>query len=810
MKDIRQRLQAAFEVEHREHLAAIRKLLPATTEPIALVREADLVEICRRAHSLKGAARAVDLRPIETLAHRLETLFIRLQKKETILDGTLLGVIHQTLDYIEDLAVAGGTTPLPPDLSALDLVLTAALPKPEGRVDEKNVATTGDARHATRPTDHAPSPETPRKSPHGSLIIGAPTPLPSPTDGHGPHREKNANDAEVSPAPSTTAPVTPPTASDPESAAPIPSLPVVMASEETVRIPAASLDQLLRTSGELTAELAQHSGLIGPQMRGLQSTLRDTLHDLEQFRRINRLALRQAAATPSLARIVPHLEATATQVGRLTHLSTEIGKASERGTWTLRQLAERLQADVQKARMVPAEHLFGGFRKMVRDLARDQGKRVDVQVQGLEVEADRLVLQMLKDPVMHVLRNAVSHGIEPPSERTEHGKSAEAHIRMDLVARGGRLVVTVSDDGRGINYQRIVEVAIARGLLSAATAPTASREFLHRLLLRPGFSTATTVDTLSGRGVGLSVLHEAVTRLGGGLELRTSPSGGTQVEVSAPLTVSFQHLLLVTCRGQVYGLPSYTVDHLYRLSPKEVVTVEGRPALAMTDQSVPLIALSRLLGGTEVVDVGHSGSLWVVLLRVGERRLAIVVDTLLQVRECLLNDPLKGSDRSVLGTFLLDTGTVAFALDPTVLAETLAEEGGTGLRLPATGPTAPAPRTILVVDDSVTTRTLEKGILETRGFRVRLAVDGQNALDELRRLPADLVISDVEMPRMNGLALLQTLKQDPSLRKIPVILVTSHDHPDEIQHGLDLGADAYIVKHRFDQDELLATIEQLL
>ena len=779
VKDIRQRLLAAFEVEHREHLAAIRKLLPAAAEPTALVKESDLVEICRRAHSLKGAARAVDLRPVETLAHQLETLFIRLQKKEAVLDTALLGVLHQALDYIEDLAAVGGTTTPPPDLSVLDLVLAPTAPKPERRTSEENVPKANEVPRAAHPSgrESVPEPKTPLKSPKEG-------PLP------------------VTESPSST------TVPNSESSDSVPSMAVV--SEETVRIPAASLDQLLRTSGELTTELAQHSGLIGPQIRGLQRTLRDLLHDLEQFRRINRVPLRQLAATPSLERIVSHLDATATQIGRLARQSTEIGKASERGTWTLRQLAERLQADVQKARMVPAEHLFGGFRKMVRDLARDQGKQVDVQVQGLEVEADRLVLQMLKDPVMHVLRNAVGHGIESPTERAECGKSVEAHVSIVLAARSGRLVVTISDDGRGINYPRIIEVAIARGLLNEATASTTPREFLHRLLLRPGFSTATAVDTLSGRGVGLSVLHEAVTRLGGGLELRPGPAGGTQVEVSAPLTVSFQHLLLVECHGQVYGLPSYTVDRLYRLPPKEVITVEGRPALAIENQSVPLVALGRLLGGTEVVDVGRTGSLLVVLLRVGERRLGIVVETLLQVRECLLNDPFKGSDRSVLGTFLLDTGAVAFALDPAVLAEALTADPGTGLRLPSTGSASPAPRTIMVVDDSVTTRTLEKGILETRGFRVRLAVDGQDALDELRRLPVDLVISDVEMPRMNGLSLLHTLKQDPSLRKIPVILVTSHDHPDEIQHGLDLGADAYIVKHRFDQDELLATIEQLL
>lgn len=738
MKDIRQRLLAAFAIEHREHLAAIRALLPSMGGSLT-IKESDLIEICRRAHSLKGAARAVDLRSVEALAHRLETLFIHLQKAASVLDANLLGVIHQALDHIEDLAAMGeGDSKPPPDLDLLDRVLgiESGIVKPVVKESFTSI-----------------------------------------------------------PAPSIEKTLPPPTA--------IPQGSV----EETVRIPAASLDQLLRTSGELSAELAQQSTIMGPRTRGFHCALRELSHEWEQFRRSNQTSLRQLAATRQFKRIVAQIDHIGMRLGELVHQNGEIGKSAEQSIWNSRQLTARLCSDVQKARMVPAEHVFGGFRKMVRDLARDQGKQVEVQVQGLEVEADRLVLQVLKDPVMHVLRNAVGHGVELPNERIACNKPIEAHVTMTLVARGGRLVVTVTDDGRGIDYPRIVEVAIERGLMSEEAALSASRDVLHRLLPRAGFSTTTTVDTVSGRGVGLSVLQEAITRLGGNFDLRPNPTGGTQVEISAPLTVAFQHLLLVGCGGHTYGLPSYMVDHLYRLTPQEIITAEGQLAMSVNGQPVHLVALERLLGVHREIDTTHP--LWIVLLHIGEQHLAIIVDTLYQVREYLLNDPLKGSDPVVLGTFLLDTGRVAFALDPTILLHSMMEDRDASSRI-TVRTTAPPSRTILVVDDSVTTRTLEKGILETRGFLVRLAVDGQDALDELRRTPVDLIISDVEMPRMNGLSLLQTLKQEPSLRKIPVILVTSHDRPEEVQHGLDLGADAYIVKQRFEQEELLSTIEQLL
>ncbi len=756
MRDIRQRLLAAFDIEYREHLAAIRQLLPGAADAVdAAVGEWRLVEVIRRAHSLKGAARAVDMRAVEMLAHRLESLLVMVQKGGAVLDGVSVLVILQTLDQIEDLVASAGdaaAAALVPDLGPLDRLLAGERPPPPKVEPELPKA-------AVQPAVQ------PAAEPGGSVEAGELAPL---------------------------------------------SHHSVLRGEEMMRVDAASLDRLLLSSGRLGAEISRHTGRSG-EVRQVHRDLTEALHDWERFRKVFGRQLRELAGTPAYGRIATQIEVMETRVSTVARALSRVAKSAERGSWTLLQLAEHLQHDVQRVRTVPAEHVFGGFRKMVRDIAREHDKQIAVQISGLEVEIDRLILQQLKDPVMHMLRNAVSHGIERPAERIAAGKPAEARISLDLSAAGGRLTVTVADDGRGLDYRRIAEVAVLSGLMTAPEAAAAAPEILSRLLLRPGFSTAEEVDTLSGRGVGLSVLHAAVSRLRGVIDIRPSAGAGTVVEVITPLTVSRQHLLLVTCCGQTYGVPSFTVERLHHVRAEHVTTAEGRPVIILDAKVVPLAQLHRVLGVGVAPEPAPGTAQPVMVLRLAGRRLALIVDALLQVRDCLISDPMKGADRSVMGTILLDGGEVAFVLDPAVLFDApafSALDGPAGASARNIPP--PAARTILVVDDSVTTRTLEKSILEAQGFRVRLAVDGVDALAELRQNPVDLVISDVEMPRMNGLVLLDTIKRDSALQKIPVILVTSHSNPEDVQRGLDLGADAYIIKQRFDQHDLLDAIEQLL
>jgi two-component system chemotaxis sensor kinase CheA len=484
----------------------------------------------------------------------------------------------------------------------------------------------------------------------------------------------------------------------------------------------------------------------------------------------------------------------------------------QRASWSLRRLGEQLQEDVRRARMVPAEGVFEGFRKMVRDLARDEGKEVEFEVGGLEAEADRMVLQALKDPVMHLLRNAVSHGIEPPGDRRAKGKPPAGRVALRVEARGNRLRIAVEDDGRGIDLKRVAGVAVQRGLLSESEAAAASPQELTRLIFQPGFSTARAVSELSGRGMGLSVAYEAVTRLQGEIALHPREGPGTAVVLSVSLTVSTHRLLLVACRGQTFGLPAHGVERLHRVQTQDVETVEGRPVVRLQGQPVPLASLAHLLDLGESEVSAEGGALPVVALRSGDGRLAVAVDALLSVQDSLIQDlgiPMAGGDR-LSGGVLLEDGSVCLALNPAGLVRAFQESGGAPA-LKTTGP-APEKRTpaILVVDDSITTRTLEKSILEAHGYRVQVAVDGAEALDRLRAGGVDLVVADIQMPRVDGFALLEEMKRDRRLSQIPVILVTSMERREDQERGLALGADAYIVKRKFDQRELLEAVEQMV
>ncbi|MGE5504267.1 MAG: response regulator [Actinomycetota bacterium] len=753
MTGIRERLLAAFQVEYREHLEAIRTLLDGLGHPHAGSGIAQLDEIFRRAHSLKGAARAVDLLPVEQLSHKLETLFAKLRGGQLKLDRDVLSVVGGAMDTIEDWVTAHGDSQPPPDVAptaaAIEALITGEPPPP------------------------APAP--------------APQPVPVAVP---------AAIAAAVPAPAPEEPPPPPRGAR---------------AEETVRVRAVHLDRLLRSSNELLTETMN------------QRTVTDELVEVDRrlaeldktWRRIRKTAgglardLDDAERAAGLDRQAETLEQMLRAVSRQVRSSRRL---QQRTGWTLRQLGNELQGQVRQVRMVPAESLFGGFRKMVRDLARDAGKEVEVHIAGLDVEADRMVLQGLKDPVMHLLRNALSHGVEPPGERVAAGKSPAARVGLRFEVAEGRLVVRIEDDGRGIAFDAIRAKAVERGLFTDTEAVGLERQTLLDLIFDAGFSTARAVDDLSGRGMGLSVVREAVTMMNGTVEVQPLAQGGTCFRLSVPLSVSTQRLFLVGSQGHVYALPTEGIDRLYRIAAESVGTVEGKSVVYLAGQQLPLLSLAHLLALGETAVRVSRNVVPLVVLKNGERRVAVAVDEFLSIREGLVKDIGVPAARGtmVAGGVLLEDGTVALVLNPFEIVETFRKSGS--IRVLTTVERAAEARVpvILVVDDSLTTRTLEKSILEAHGYQVRLAVDGIEALTRLRAEHVDLVISDVQMPRLDGFGLLQAIKGDPALKKLPVVLVTSLEAREDRERGLALGADAYVVKRKFDQKELLETIGQFV
>jgi two-component system chemotaxis sensor kinase CheA len=728
MSEIRSKLLAVFRTEHLEHLAGIRAALARPGEDASARGMLD--EAFRRAHSLKGAARAVELRDIETLAHRVETLFSRVREGKMELDEPLLDAIHGALDMTEDwMAALSENRPAPDIAPALAIIERA---------------------------------------------MGIETPA-SPT---------------------------PPAA---------PGVVPFFQSVETMRVSAQHLDRLLSSVGRLVVENQRQEGAahefwrVGNLVAELESEWARTRHFAGG-------SLRRLGETQEFARVSRSLSLLENKTHSLARQMRGLRMAQLQNAWTVRHIGEQLQQDVQRARMVPAGSVFEGFHKMVRDLARGEAKMVEFDAYGLEVEADRAVLQSLKDPVMHLLRNAVTHGIELPEERRQNGKSSEGRVSLRVSVRRNLLQLTVQDDGRGIDWKAVADVAARSRLVSASPAGPTARSELERCLFQPGFSTAQGVTELSGRGMGLSVVAEAVARLQGEVALSDVKGPGNGVTLSVPLLVSTHRLLLVLSRSRAFAIPVHGIERVARIKMSDVETIEGNPVARLQDQMIPLRSLAHVLAAGDPAVRSDSGFVSVVVVKSDRTRVAFAVDELLdQVDGLIKNLPsqLAGIPR-VAGCMLRGDGSIVLVLNPPELIDAVQRgRGSPSLTTVAEKPQARTP-SILVVDDSVTTRTLEKSILEAHGYHVDVVVDGVEAINFLRTRSADLIITDIQMPRMDGFALLEALKKDSRLTQVPVVLVTSLENPADKERGLALGADAYIVKRKFDQRDLLETIRQII
>ena len=752
MSDLRQELLAAFGIEHQEHLQAIRAALAAAAEG----RPVDLRDVFRRAHSLKGAARAVDLPAVEELAHRLETVFARIGERSLTLDAATSAVVQQGLDGIEGYVAGLADSPSPPvpvaALRALDRLLLGAEAGLGAAIAQPD-AGAGPATAAEAALVPAPAAEPVAEGPAGSASPGV----------------------------------------------------------EYLRVPAPQLEGMSGAVLALSDAVARQSAL-GEALREMEAALQALRQDWAVLAPAAGAAAQRRGFDQGLLRLSRHL--------------SRLQREQHAASWGAETAAARLREQLERVTLVPAEAVLGSLGRMVRDLAREAGQEVTMRLEGLSLQADRRVLQQLKDPVVHLLRNAVSHGLQAAVQRAALGKPEQAEIGLALALRGGQLIVTVADDGRGPDLARIEQVAIERGLLPPRHpgAPPPPEEHLLALVFEPGFSTSAAVDRLSGRGIGLSVVAEAARRLQGHARLRPRRDAagriaGAEVEIAVPFSAFRQQLLMLQAAGQAYALPGRGVERLLRLPQAALEQADGgivtRIESAGRDVITPVIPLTALLGLPETRLPLEAGSLQAVLLRSGDRRCALAVDALLEVRALTVEAlDAPGLDPSlVVGAALRQGQPPALVLSPEgLMARALRHEGGIALAAPDLAAPARSSATILVVDDSITTRTLEKSILEAQGFRVLLSVDGLDALALLRGGEAmvDLVVADVEMPRMDGFGLLQALKNDPRLAAIPVVLMTSRAAEADVRRGLELGASAYLSKQSFDQRQLLATIGQLL
>jgi len=476
----------------------------------------------------------------------------------------------------------------------------------------------------------------------------------------------------------------------------------------------------------------------------------------------------------------------------------------------LNLITEELRQSVLGLTLLPLGSVFDVFPRAVRDLAREFGKEVDLTVRGREAELDKKIIEQVKEPLVHLLRNAIDHGIEPPTDRVQAGKPRRGRIVLAAEQRGNRILITVEDDGRGIDPAALRAAAVQREVASAAELERWSEEDLVGLIFQPGFSTSRRVTDVSGRGVGMDVVKATVDRLHGAVRVQSAPGRGTRIELDLPVSLALQRAILVESGGEHFAVPTATVERIVRAAPNEVRVLQDGRALEVAGETVPLVPLDAVLGLP--ASEGARGPRPVLVARIFDRRFGLIVDAVEDEQELVFKD-LTGrlrDQKALSGVTILGDGQLVLILD-------IQEVFQLAMRARPGRPAAPAeagaqgePGIILVVEDSLIAGELERNILQAAGYRAELAHDGVEALEMLLQRKVDLVIADVDMPRMDGFELTARIRQDQRFRDIPVIIITARESTESRKRGIEAGADAYFPKREFDQRQLLDTVQRLI
>lgn len=564
-------------------------------------------------------------------------------------------------------------------------------------------------------------------------------------------------------------------------------------SESAVRVSSEKLDALLSQVGQLLAtraRIANHTVATGDLDNAVSKAhagLRRILADHG--------SLLSADVERAMRDVEQLLRTAAVQASQVVTNAQEDGRA-------LAEAGETLADSVRRARMLPFGSACESLPRLVRDVSTATGRPARLTIAGADIEADRPVLDALKDSLLHLVRNAIDHGVDDAATRERLGKPAQATISVRAALHGERLTVTVSDDGRGLDIAAIRRKLAERGLV----VPEADAD-VARMLFQAGFSTMDVATTISGRGVGLDAVEAAMSRVRGTVAVSWVAGQGTTFTLQCPLTLAAIRAVLVRSGSQVLALPTSNVEQLLRIRRTDVRRAEGREVILTGAEPIPLVSLAVILG-PPFVPGAMSDIFPALVVSAGDWRVAFLVDAVETEQELVVRPILRGKSSMphVSGGALQGSGELVLVLNPVSLVQQ-----AVGGRFGALAAPAQAKRLrVLVVDDSMTTRALEQSVLEAAGFEVTTAVDGADAWRQLLESGTDLLVSDIEMPNMDGLALTRAVRTSERFTNLPVVLVTSLDTPEARERGLAAGADAYVGKASEGQAGLLATVRDLL
>jgi two-component system sensor histidine kinase and response regulator WspE len=573
-----------------------------------------------------------------------------------------------------------------------------------------------------------------------------------------------------------------------------------------LRVTAENLNRLLGLAGESLVESRGFKSFADSLLRlkRLQYDLQRALDRLREQLQQQRLGDQTQAALAEAQRRA--LECQQFLAQRLVEMDSFDRRAA--------QLSHRLYDGALACHLRPFADGVQAFPRMVRDLARTLGKHLRLDIAGQDTQVDRNILEKLDAPLGHLLRNALDHGIESPEERLAAGKPAEAVLSIDARHNAGRLQVTVADDGRGIDLERLRATVVERKLSNAETAAKLNDAELLEFLFLPGFSMKEAITDISGRGIGLDVVQTVLKQIRGTVRITTRRGQGTRFQMELPLTLSVARTLLVEVGAEAYAVPLAYIRRALKLAQGDIELLEGRAHFNLQGRSVGLVTAHQLLGVAPPQAAGDV--LAVVVLGDATRLYGLIVDRFLGERELVVQslDARLGKIKDVAAGALMEDGSPALILDVEDVIrsiEKLASSGGlSGVARDAPGAAGAKRKRVLVVEDSFTVRELERKLLVNGGFEVEVAVDGMDGWNAARTSLFDLVITDVDMPRMDGIELVTLIKNDPHVKSLPVMIVSYKDRPEDRRRGLDAGADYYLAKGSFHDETLLRAVVDLI
>jgi two-component system sensor histidine kinase and response regulator WspE len=778
--------------------------------------DAAQLEACMRAaHSLKGAARIVGLQDGVDIAHVMEECFVAAQTGGLLLSAAHIDELLRGVDLLLRAGDADTATALrreeidsfsarlanfgapPGDAPTLHAEVSdtppwaAAYAAPYTPSEDPDAEATLRAAFAILGADAAklpPSFAEPTLDTDAAALTETPEPAPAPEQPVTPTPTPASRPAPT-PAPSLDAPLNLRTARDPE---------------RMLRVRADNLDRLLSLSGESLVESRWLKPFAESMLR-VKRTQRDAARALDTcFETLAERLEPQALAA---------LDAVRQTLGTMQHLLATRIDELDRFDRRSSNLAQQLYDEALQCRMRPFGDATHAYPRIVRDLGRSLGKRVRFSIVGESTQIDRDILDMLDAPLGHLLRNALDHGVEDPEQRLARGKPAEATLTLEARHSAGKLLISVSDDGAGVDLDAVRAAVVRRQLADAETAARLSDHELLEFLLLPGFSMRAQVTDVSGRGVGLDAVHEMVKAVRGTVRITTEPGQGTRFVLQLPLTLSVIRSLLVQVGGEAYAFPLAHVRRTLELARGEIDMLEGQQHFSFDGRPVGLVTAHQLLG-TEAPDEKRAN---VAVVVIGDERGAygVAVDRFLGERMLVVQplDSRLGKVRDIAAGALMENGEAVLIIDVEDLlrsVDKLVRGGQLDKVQRAQGAAVRTRKHVLVVEDSLTVRELERKLLEKRGYTVTVAVDGMDGWNALRSSHFDLVVTDIDMPRMDGFELVTLIKRDLLLKSVPVMIVSYKDRDEDRRRGLNAGADYYLAKGSFHDEALLDAVHDLI